>query len=80
VFLSVSGVPYSIHHLFIDRSVVVRDDNAFRTDKVVDGVFCSSMVLELFCDEINNVSPMCLEPGKVFLTPTVHYIKTFMES
>jgi hypothetical protein len=80
MILSVSDLPYSVHHLFIDNQVDVREGSAFRTDKVVKSVYGSSMVLELFCNEINNVSPMCLEPGKVCLTPTAKYIKTFLEA
>jgi hypothetical protein len=79
MLLSISGLPYSIHHIFIDSSVAVRDGNAFRPDKVVRGVYGSSVVLELLCNEINNVSPMCLEPGKAFLVPTARYINTFLE-
>jgi hypothetical protein len=80
MFLSVSALPFSISHILIDHSVTVGDGNAFRPDKVVDSVYGSSMVLELLCNEINNVSPLCLEPGKVFLTPTARYIKTFVEA
>jgi hypothetical protein len=80
MFLSVSNLPYSIHHLLIDHSVVVDDGNAFRPDQVVKKVYGTSMVLELLCNEINNVSPLCLEAGRVHLTPTAQYIKTFVEA
>jgi hypothetical protein len=80
MFLSVSNLPYSVHHLFIDHSVDVTDSNAFRPDKVVDAVYGPSLSVELLCNEINNVSPLCLNPGKEYLTPTAQYIKTFFEA
>jgi hypothetical protein len=80
MLLSVSKLPYSISHLLIDHSVTVDDGTAFRPNKVVESVYGSSMVLEILCNEINNVSPLCLEPGRVLLTPTAKYIKTFVEA
>jgi hypothetical protein len=79
MFLSTSGLPYSIHHILIDHSITVNDGMAFRPDKVVETVYGKSMLIELFCDEINNTSPLCLRPGKVFMTPTAKYLKTFVE-
>jgi hypothetical protein len=64
----------------IDHSVVVGDGRAFRPDKVVDDVYGPSMVVEVFCNEISNASPLCLQPGKEYLTPTAKYIKTFLEA
>jgi hypothetical protein len=80
MFLTVSKLPYSISHLLIDHSVTVDDGNASCPDKVVENVYGPSMVLEILCNEINNVSPLCLEPGKKYLTPTAKYIKTFVEA
>jgi hypothetical protein len=78
MFLSSSGLPYSIHRILADHSVVVREDKAFRPDKMVRDVYGSSSAVEFFCNEIGNVSPLSMAPGTEYLTPTAKHIRTFL--
>jgi hypothetical protein len=78
MFLTFSGLPYSIHRILADHSVVVREDRAFRPDRVIRDLYGSSSTVEIFCNEISNVSPLSLVSGTEYLTPTARHIKTFL--
>jgi hypothetical protein len=80
MFLSSSGLPFSIHRILVDYSVTVMDDRAFRPDEVVRDIYGANSSLELFCNEISNVSPLSLVAGSEYLTPTAKYLKTFFGS
>jgi hypothetical protein len=79
MLLNTSKLPYSLHVLLIDDSVDVSDGRAYRPDKVVDDTYGRNLYLELFCNEVNNVSPLSLVPGKEYLLPSRRYIRTFLE-
>jgi hypothetical protein len=79
MFFTKSGLPYSLHYLLIEDSVLMTEQQAYRPDLVVDSVYVPNIPLELFCNEINNVSPLSLAPGKKYLTPSFRYIHTFLE-
>jgi hypothetical protein len=79
MFLSSSGLPYSIYRIFVDHSVIVREDKAFRPDRLVRDIYGSSSAVEFFCNEASNVSPLSLSSGTEYLTPTAKFVKTFLE-
>jgi hypothetical protein len=79
MFLTGSALPYSFYGLLIEESKKVNDSVAFRPDRIITERYGENMGLEIFCNEINNVSPMSTVVGVEYLLPSRLFIETFLE-
>lgn len=79
MLLRCSGVPFSISQLVISRVAVINERYSFRPDQLVHDLYRDDFFLEVFCNEVSNVSPLGVVPGFEYRLPSVDFLKHFLE-
>jgi hypothetical protein len=79
MILAGSMLPYSLYALLIEDSRMIDDAVACRPDRVIKDRYGEDLGLEIFCNEINNVSPMSMVGGVDYLLPSRLFIERFLE-
>jgi hypothetical protein len=75
----VSALPHTYLKLVVENEVNITEREAYRPDRIQDGLYGSKIAREMFCNQVSNQSPISLEPNSTYLIPTVRILNLFLE-
>ena len=80
MLLKSTTLPFSLLVYMVDDMSVVKEDYSFRPDNLVSSYYSQSMLMEAFCNEASNLSPISMSPGSKYFLPSRLVTKHFLEA